>query len=97
MRSDRVIDPEGAELVTLAEVVDFSGLRVLEIGCGDGRLTRRYEARAVSVLGVDPDDEAIAAARKASRRKRVRFAVGDATSLEVPPSAFDLVFFSWSL
>jgi hypothetical protein len=34
------IDPEGAEITALAEVVDFAGLRVLELVCGNDRLTR---------------------------------------------------------
>ena len=38
----RTIDPEGAELAALGKLVDFAGLHVLEVGCGDGRLTWRY-------------------------------------------------------
>ena len=35
----RVIDPEGAHLAALRRLGDFGGQRVLELGCGDGRLT----------------------------------------------------------
>ena len=72
------VDPDGAELAALAQLVDFSGLRVLELGCGDGRLTRRYAGPAEEVLGIDPDEEAIAAARASTPRElrdRVRFDV----------------------
>ena len=34
-------DPEAHELEALRTVVSFEGRRVLEIGCGDGRLTMR--------------------------------------------------------
>ena len=35
----RVLDPEGAHLAALRQLGDFGGRRVLELGCGDGRLT----------------------------------------------------------
>ncbi len=35
-----VLDPEGAHLAALHRLGDFRGRRVLELGCGDGRLTR---------------------------------------------------------
>ena len=48
-------DPEQHEVAALARMVpSFAGLRVLEIGCGDGRLTQRYAARAGSVIAIDP-------------------------------------------
>ena len=48
-------DPEGAETDALARLAPVDGLRVLELGCGDGRLTLRYADSAASVLAVDPD------------------------------------------
>ncbi len=33
------IDPEDTEITVIHELVDFSGADVLEVGCGDGRLT----------------------------------------------------------
>jgi predicted RNA methylase len=95
-----IVDPYGAELGALAELVDFSGQRVLEIGCGDGRLTWRYAASAEEVLGIDPDREAIAAARALTPpalRERVRFDVASPVERDVPRGHFDLAFFSWSL
>jgi len=35
------IDPEGVETRALARLAPVDGLRVLELGCGDGRLTFR--------------------------------------------------------
>jgi ubiquinone/menaquinone biosynthesis C-methylase UbiE len=96
----RTIDPEGAELAALGKVVDFAGLRVLEVGCGDGRLTWRYAHFARSVLATDPDESAIRRARRArppELRGRVRFSLAGATDFKVPRSSFDLAFFSWSL
>jgi ubiquinone/menaquinone biosynthesis C-methylase UbiE len=95
-----VKDPEGAELRALAKVVDFSGRRVLEIGCGDGRMVRLYAARAAKVLGIDEDAEAIADARRSTPpdlKEKVRFRVARAERLRVRPASFDIAFLAWSL
>ena len=90
----------GPELAALDGVGGLEGARVLEVGCGDGRLTLRYAARAVSVLGIDPDQELIVKARgrlPAALAERARFEVGSAVDLQQPPAAFDAVFLSHSL
>jgi len=93
-------DPQGAELRALEQVADFSGRRVLEVGCGDGRMTWLYADRAAGVLGIDNEEELIAAAQAATPpalADRVRFRVGDAQELGEPPQTFDVAFLSWSL
>jgi ubiquinone/menaquinone biosynthesis C-methylase UbiE len=95
-----VHDPEGAELRALAKVVDFTDRRVLEIGCGNGRLTWRYAGQASKVLGIDTDAEAIAEARRSTPpdlEHRVRFRVAQAEKLRVRPAGFDIAFLAWSL
>jgi ubiquinone/menaquinone biosynthesis C-methylase UbiE len=94
------IDPEGAETDALARLAPVYGLRVLELGCGDGRLTFRYAAAAASVLAVDPDAGQIASARAAlpaALADRVSFAATGAAEVDLPPATFDLALFSWSL
>jgi 2-polyprenyl-3-methyl-5-hydroxy-6-metoxy-1,4-benzoquinol methylase len=58
----RTLDPEGAHLAALRRLADFEGLRVLEVGCGEGRLTRGIATDAASVLAYDPDGASIAEA-----------------------------------
>jgi SAM-dependent methyltransferase len=41
------------------------GERILDIGCGEGSLTRKIVARGANVLGIDSSPEMIAAARSA--------------------------------
>ena len=94
------MDPEGAHFAALERVADFAGARVLDVGCGDGRLTVPVAQRAASVFAFDPDDEAVDAAREAlpaELAERVTFAAASATAIEIPRSAFDIVLFSWSL
>ena len=76
------------------------GKRVLDLGCGDGRFALGVAPFAVSVEGLDPDPEAIAAARKAARKagvRNARFAVGAAQRVPYPDAAFDVVILSWTL
>ena len=53
-----VLDPEGAHLAALRRLADFSRARVLEVGCGDGRLTLGIAEQAESVFAFDPDEAA---------------------------------------
>ena len=94
------IDPEGNEARVLHELVDFRDTDVLEVGCGDGRMTWRYAALARSVLALDPNaeriDQAIAAAPVALKPV-VTFRVDDITQASLPEQAFDVAILAWSL
>ena len=95
-----VLDPEGAHLAAFRRLADFSCARVLEVGCGDGRLTRGIAQHAERVFAFDPDEEAVVRARKSLPSEladRVTYSVGSATEIEIPRSAYDIVVFSWSL
>lgn len=94
------LDPEGAHLAALRRLADFRGARVLEMGCGEGRLTGGIAEQAAHVLAFDPDAEAVEKGRNAlaaDLADRVSFLVASAEQLEIAPGSFDLVVFSWSL
>lgn len=95
-----VLDPEGAHLAALRRLVDFRDRSVLELGCGEGRLTVGFAGEASRVLAFDRDAEAVEKARAAlpaSLEERVTYQAASAEELEVERHAFDIVLFSWSL
>jgi ubiquinone/menaquinone biosynthesis C-methylase UbiE len=92
--------PPGMEVGLIQRFVDLRGRRILEIGCGDGRLTRQYAPFAASVVAVEPDPAKIAAARRAAAAEgvdNVSFRVGVAERARFGADPFDVALFSWSL
>ena len=79
---------------------------MLDVGCGDGRLTRFAAARAGHAYAFDPKADMVAEAEAEAEaeaalapelRERVRFAVHDADALDVGRERFDLALCGWSL
>lgn len=96
------VDPEKNEPRALFDLVDFNDRRVLEIGCGDGRLTWRYADQAAHVTAIDPFEESIARANEntpADLKNRVEFHhIGfDDFANQSRSSTFDIAILSWSL
>jgi 2-polyprenyl-3-methyl-5-hydroxy-6-metoxy-1,4-benzoquinol methylase len=94
-------DPEGSETEALFELVDLDGRRVLEIGCGDGRLTWRYADRTTHVTAVDPFADGIARAKERLRGSKLPIDFREVDFLdfaaESRPDVFDVAILSWSL
>lgn len=94
------IDPEQNEVRALERVTNWRRERVIEIGCGDGRLTLRLARLGASIHAIDPDATLIhTARRKLPKRfaKRVRYHAGKAEHLDHPNESFDLAVFAWAL
>jgi 2-polyprenyl-3-methyl-5-hydroxy-6-metoxy-1,4-benzoquinol methylase len=83
-------------------MADFRGQHVLEVGCGDGRVTWGYAEKAARVTAIDPSAKQIALASEQlppHLQERLGFhaiAFEDFASGS-PPSAFDIVLLSSSL
>lgn len=96
------VDPESNEPRALFALADFNGRRVLEIGCGDGRLTWRYADKAAHVTAIEPFEASIMRAMENTPddlKNRVEFRhIGfDDFAAESRASMFDIAILSWSL
>lgn len=101
------LDPEGHETkALLAYLGPLRGLRLLEIGCGEGRLTWRYARLARRVIGLDPNREKIERARQdrpLELRRKVTFhplgleQYADIWERRPRPRPFDRAILAWSL
>lgn len=94
------IDPEQNEVRALKRLIEWHDKRVLEIGCGEGRLTRRLAPLGAIVHAIDPDAQLVRKAREAlpkSLKTRVSFKTGKAEKLAHRDASFDVAVFAWSL
>jgi ubiquinone/menaquinone biosynthesis C-methylase UbiE len=67
------------------------GARVLELGCGTGRVTPAIAAAGARVLGADIAPNMVAEARR--RHPELSFEVADAAAMPFAGGSFDVVFF----
>ena len=90
-------DEEDVEREALARLANgFEGKRILEVGCGNGRITRKYAQKAAYIDAIDPDEEKIAKAIAAAQHAHVHY---HALALEDfhPAKPYDLAILAWSL
>lgn len=93
-------DPEGVELGYIHDFVEFDSARVLEIGCGNGRLMWRYADRVKQAIGMDVDLSRLETGlveRPDWLQKRTLLLMASALEAPLPAEAFDSVVLGWSL
>ena len=83
---------EGKEFKEICKC-GIAGKDVLEVGCGDGRMTRRIAKVAKRVVGIEPDGSKVAKARENGGAEII---VGDGERLPFPDSVFDVVLYTLS-
>ena len=89
---------EDRDCITLSKILQLADLRdqeVLEIGCGDGRITTQLVGKAKRVVAIDPDAAIIAKAKE--NTKGVSLRIGSGECLEFPSESFDIILFTLSL
>ncbi len=77
------------------EIVPAPGRRTLDLGCGEGRVSRDLKARGHDVVGVDLSEELLAAANEADTSIETHLA--DAAELPFPDDSFDCIVAFMSL
>jgi ubiquinone/menaquinone biosynthesis C-methylase UbiE len=95
-------DPDRNEIKFLNRFVEFNAprRRVLEIGCGEGRLTWQYAHETSLTLAVDLDHDALRLAqvdRPSDLEQTVQLTCADALQLPFAKETFDMAILAWSL
>src|SRR3982750_1781724 len=91
-RIARTMRESGEALVARLEIT--KGLKVLDLGCGDGTTAIPAAKRGADVLGVDIASNLVAAGNRRAKElglSNCKFQEGDATNLQdLPDQSFDL-------
>lgn len=93
-------DPEGLERKSLHKFADFTNKRVLEIGCGEGRLTWQYAKSSRSIFAIDLDADALRVAtidRSSDLQNKVHFLRAESEHVPFAKETFDIAVLAWSL
>ena len=80
---------------TFAKEVQPREKKILEIGCGNGRVSTEIARRCKSLTAIDPDASKIEEARRTPRRNII-FGIGSAEALAFDDNTFDIVLFTLS-
>lgn len=88
---------ETTEFDVVERLVSLAGLRVVDVGCGGGRVTKQLAARAAEAVGVEPDPIQAEKNRAAEPVPGLSFVEAPGQALPFDDDSVDGVFFSYSL
>ena len=92
--TNHLLQPSQKSIGVLSQIK--AGDRVLDVGCGSGRLTmaaQEWTGTDGEAIGIDPSPEMIQVARQNAKRagSKAKFELGLAESLPFPNGSFDVV------
>ena len=93
-------DADRNEIKYLRKFVDLKDKRVLEIGCGEGRLTWQYAQETRLVIAVDLDRDSLRVARvdrPLDLENKIQLACVNSEYLPFSKEKFDIAILAWSL
>ncbi len=88
-------DKNGITFKNILRFTDLCNQEVLEIGCGDGRITSYLIGKSKRLVAIDPNEDSISKAKK--NIVGADFRIGSGEFLKFPSRSFDLVLFTLSL
>ncbi|MFH1522808.1 MAG: class I SAM-dependent methyltransferase [Patescibacteria group bacterium] len=87
---NRNLEPLWSELIKICENAK-DGHRILDVGCGNGRLLKAFKNKKIYYLGVDNSEEIIKIAK--AKYPKNKFVSGDISDLgQIPEINFNYVF-----
>ena len=84
------------EMDVIDMLVPVSGLNVLDVGCGNGRIARQLAERGAVTIGVEPDPIQAERNRNAVPVAGLTFVEAPGQALPIADNSMDGVFFSFS-
>lgn len=91
-----MIDESIQETVNqITNIASISDKHILEIGCGDGRITKLLSQQSNNVFAIEPDADKVALVQNSISNANIQ--VGSGEDLQFQDDKFDLVIFTLSL
>lgn len=88
--ADAPVEPSGFARLVAEEL--SPGVRLLEVGCGNGRDASYFASEGMRVLALDPQAEAIEAARRRYSSHQLTFLTGTVSEIPDSSNSFDAVY-----
>jgi ubiquinone/menaquinone biosynthesis C-methylase UbiE len=88
-------DTDNIEVEMIERFVSLKDQKVLEIGCGEGRLSALLASKPETYIAIDPDEQSIEKAK--SEIPNVKFKIGSGEALEFEDVSFSVILFTLSL
>jgi ubiquinone/menaquinone biosynthesis C-methylase UbiE len=88
-------DTENKAFEMIEQFVALQDQKVLEVGCGEGRMSKLLAHKSRKFIAIDPDEQSIEKAK--SENANVDFRIGSGEALEFEDGSFPIILFTLSL
>jgi len=92
-----ILDPDNKYIEAINVHASLSGATILEIGCGNGRMTSDMAKYAAKIVATDLDSVVLDQAKKNIRTENVEFLCTPDGTPDLPAQSFDIIIYTLSL